>query len=321
VSGPRAAVLIPTHDHVGTIDLAVGSALGQTVAEIEVLVVGDGVGEEMRELLAGISRSDPRVRFLDLPKGPHHGEVHRGTAIEASGAEIVCYLCDDDLLLPDHVESMLEQLADVDLTHSQNGYFDEAGNWMSYFADLASPEFRAWMLEPGNNRVSLTGTAHTVASYRRLPHGWRTTPAGHMPDHYMWQQFLAEPWVRARTATRVTALQFPSHHGREQWDDARRRGELEGFQSKLATPSGRRQLRDAIEASQKREAAAEYIARRQLEQELAESERDREQARTEAAVFAARIASMEATRTWRLRDRLRRVGALRTLSSRRGRHT
>ena len=33
----------------------------------------------------------------------------------------------------------------------------------------------------------------------------------------MWEQFLAEPWVRAVTATRITAVQFPSHReGREE---------------------------------------------------------------------------------------------------------
>ena len=69
-------------------------------------------------------------------------------------------------------------------------------------------------LRPDRNAVSLTGTAHTVAAYRRLPHGWRTTPPGRWPDHYMWQQFLAEPWVRAVTATRVTAVQFASARGR-----------------------------------------------------------------------------------------------------------
>ena len=262
---PLTAILIPTHDHVGTIDLAVRSALEQTVADLEVLVVGDGVGEGMRELVAGIARREPQVRFLDLPKGPHHGEVHRAAAIETTRAGTVCYLCDDDLLLPDHVESMLELLADADLAHSQNGYFDPEGDWHSYIADLSSPAFRAWMLEPGNNAVSLTGTAHTVSAYRRLPHGWRTTPAGYWPDQYMWQQFLTEPWVRAKTATRVTALQFPSHLGREQWDDSRRRGELERFHTALETPEGRTRIRGKIDGSLKRQVANEWLRQRELE--------------------------------------------------------
>jgi glycosyl transferase family 2 len=331
VGAPVAAILVPTHDHLGTIELAVRSALEQTVPEIEVIVVGDGVGEEMRERVTGLARKDRRVRFLDLPKGPHHGEIHRGTAIESTEAEIVCYLCDDDLLFPDHVESMRELLADADLAHSQNGFFDADGEWHHFFADLASPVCRAWMLEPGNNVVSLTGTAHSVSAYRRLPHGWRTTPPGHWPDHYMWQQFLAEPWVRGSTATRVTALQFPTHQGRRQWTDAERRAELERWHAAIETPRGRERVRGQIESAVRRQSATEWIRLSQVERRFVELERQfadlearsRESWKREQRIDAERVAlvdrlaGIEATRTWRLRARLRRIAILRGLLSRR----
>jgi len=305
---PAAAVLVPTHDHPATLDLAVRSALEQTVAEIEVLIVGDGVGEETREVAGDLLREDERVRFLDLPKGPNHGEVHRGTAIEGTAAEIVCYLCDDDLLLPEHVASMLEMLAEADLAHSQNGHLEADGTWHHIFADLSSPACRAWILQPGSNVVSLTGTAHTVAAYRRLPHGWRTTPAGHWPDHYMWQQFLAEPWVRAATAPRVTALQFPSHlGGREDWPPERRRAELEQWRARLATAEGRAQLEATIGRAIRTQATAEWLRRDELEAELRELRPLRAEAVAEATYLAAHLRAVESTRTWRLRSRLRRI--------------
>lgn len=305
---PLAAVLIPTHDHAATLDLAVRSALEQTVAEIEVLIVGDGVSEEVRAVASDLLREDERVRFLDLPKGPNHGEVHRGTAIESTAAEIVCYLCDDDLLLPAHVESMLELLEDADLAHSQNGYFDPEGTWHHIFADLSSPTCREWVLQPGQNVVALTGTAHTAAAYRRLPHGWRTTPEGHWPDHYMWQQFLAQPWVRAATAPRVTALQFPSHlGGREEWPPAQRRAELERWRPNLARPEGRALLEKAIGAALRTQATAEWMRREELEAELEELKALRAAVVAEAVGLAAHLHEIEATRTWRLRNRLRRT--------------
>lgn len=305
---PLAAVLIPTHDHVATLDLAVRSALEQTVAEIEVLIVGDGVSEEVREVAAALLREDERVRFLDLPKGPNHGEVHRGTAIEGTEAEIVCYLCDDDLLLPEHVESMRELLAEADLAHSQNGYFDPDGTWHHIFADLSAPACRDWVLQPGQNVVALTGTAHTAAAYRRLPHGWRTTPDELWPDHYMWQQFLAQPWVRAVTAPRVTALQFPTHLGsREEWPPEQRRAELEGWRANLARPEGRALLEKAIGAALRDQATAEWMRREELEAELKETKALRAAAVAEAVDLATHLREIEATRTWRLRSRLRRT--------------
>jgi hypothetical protein len=339
--GPLAAVLVPTHEHPETLDLAVRSALEQTIEEIEVVVIGDGVGEETREVVAGLRREDSRVRFLDLPKGPNHGEVHRGTAIDETDAEFVCYLCDDDLLLPGHVESMAEALEDADLAHSRNGRLDDRGAWHPYPADLGSEHCREWVLRPDRNVVSLTGTAHTVAAYRRLPHGWRTTPEGRWPDHYMWQQFLAQPWVRAATATRVTALQLPSHlEGRADRPPEQRRDELEALRASLATAEGRerfekRVLRDTLD-----HAAEEYLRRDEFQERLVFAEarlRETEtlltetgarltEAMTHLAETEERRAEAEAsllavgeTRTWRLRGRLLRIAPLRALARATGR--
>jgi len=236
-----ACVLIPTHDHAATLDLAVGSALEQTVEDIEVVVIGDGVGDDTREVMSSLCRADERVRFEDLPKGPNHGEIYRATVVEATDAPIVCYHCDDDLLFPDHVESMVGLLADVDLAQSLNGWLDPQGAWHAYLGDLALPECR-WRLlgEPLWNCVSITGTAHTVEAYRRLALGWQTTPVGMEPDHFLARQFVAEPWFRGATSRRVTAVQFPSHMDeRSSWPPEHRRDELEAWLERMAVPGAR----------------------------------------------------------------------------------
>jgi len=333
---PLAAIVVPTHDHAATLDLSVRSALEQTILDLEVIVVGDGVGDDTREVVAMLVEEDARVRFLDLPKGPHHGEVYRGEAIASTNAQILCYLCDDDLLLPGHVASMAMLLEGADLAHSQNGHIDASGTWHHYFADLASPDCRAWVLRPDRNAVSLTGTAHTRAAYQRLPHGWRTTPAGRWPDHYMWQQFLAEPWVRAVTATRVTALQFPSHlDGRDGWQPAARRAELERWRATLATREGRAGFDETVRNAVMAQATDEFIRRDRLEEALSTSEANliaseraraaseralaaseaarvaaeaaRAQAVTRATALGDSLAGIESTRTWRLRNRLKRL--------------
>jgi Glycosyl transferase family 2 len=319
-AAPVAAILVPTHDHAATLDLAVRSALEQSVAEIEVVVIGDGVGDDTRDVVAGLTREDSRVRFLDLPKGPNHGELHRGTAIEGTSAEIVCYLCDDDLLLPEHVESMAGLLADADLANSQNGCLELDGSWHPFLSDLASPRFREWTLRPDRNGVSLTGTAHTVAAYRRLPHGWRTTPPGRWPDHYMWQQFLAEPWVRAVTAARVTAVQFPSHReGREDLPPAERRAELETWRSALAGPEGRARLEQAAQRALMAEATREQLWRDELEEALGSAESRRIAAESGLATAVTSLLEVGQTRTWRLRARLLRFSPLRALARATGR--
>ncbi len=57
----------------------------------------------------------------------------------------------------------------------------------------------------GTESIGLTGAAHTLAGYRRLPHGWRTTPADEHTDHHMWLQWLGIPGsVARRERTRRT---------------------------------------------------------------------------------------------------------------------
>ncbi len=63
-----ATVVIPTYDHGPTLRYAVQSALAQTVADLEVLVVGDGVPDVTRELMAELTAADPRVRWFDNAK-------------------------------------------------------------------------------------------------------------------------------------------------------------------------------------------------------------------------------------------------------------
>ncbi len=65
------------------------------------------------------------------------------------------------------------------------------------------------MLE-GSNFIPLPCGAHTLELYHRLPHGWRTTPAGTHTDLYMWQQILSVEGVRLASGEEATVLHFPS---------------------------------------------------------------------------------------------------------------
>jgi hypothetical protein len=173
---PRATVIVPTHDRAALIDLAVASALGQTVRELEVIVVGDGVGDDTRAVLRGLMAADERVRFLDLEKDPGRGEGHRDLAVSEAASDVICYLCDDELLLPDHVAIMIELLANADLAQTLNGHLNADGT----FTPGRRTSNAESALEWEHDAVSITGTAHRVSTYQRLVGGWGTVGPG---DH------------------------------------------------------------------------------------------------------------------------------------------
>ncbi len=181
--------------------------------------------------------SDSRVIFLDLPKGPNHGEVHRDRAVAESRSEAVFYLCDDDLLLPKHVENLLSLLPEADLVQSRNGYLDTSGRLILFPTDLSDPEAIEWHLRsPRRNATSLTGTAHRRSTYRELPEGWVTTPPDEWPDHYMWKKFFRMDGFRGATHSEMTALQLPTSSGREDVGQDGRVSELSWWATRLAEP-------------------------------------------------------------------------------------
>ena len=213
---PKVTVLIPTWNAPMSVGPAIDSALNQTVRDIEVLVVLDGAHDETAGIVRARQAGDARVRILDLPKAPSRGEANRHRGVLAARAPVVAYLADDDLLLPRHLENLLALLADHDLVQSLNGWIDACGSLHLHAADLADPRWREFhRTGPPDNRISITGTAHTAASYRELALGWVVPEMGIPADLNLWRQFLADPAIRVATHAEMTTLQFPApaRHG------------------------------------------------------------------------------------------------------------
>jgi len=235
-----ATILIPTYRHAALLPFALRSALAQTTASIEVLVVGDGVEDDTRTALHPFL-DDSRVRFFDFPKGERHGEAHRHETLTSAKGRIVCYLSDDDLLLPEHVTEMLRLLDRADFAHSPAFRVRPDGSLGYRPADLSSPVFVERLRAGGRNAVGLTGSAHTLAAYRRLRHGWRPAPAGTPTDLHMWRQFFDLPGVTCVSGTRLTHLHFPDRP-RASLDVGARVAELEGWTRRMTEQGFRSQL-------------------------------------------------------------------------------
>lgn len=287
-----ATILIPTFRHARLVPFSVRSALDQEGASVEVFVVGDGVEDGTRAALEALG-DDERLRFFDFPKGERHGELHRHEALHEASGRIVCYLSDDDLLLRDHVAEMARLLEDADFAHSVSARLRVDGT-LEYFPwNYSRREF----VEVGLGRkasIGLTGTAHTLEAYRRLPDGWRTTPPGGPTDHYMWRQWLELPGLRTAMGDRLTYLTFPDPWW-GQLPEGERAAALEDWFRRSREPGFAEELDRMLQAAM-RQAAEDYHL-------WARSEQLGRQA-------------MRATWTWRVRDRLVSARLLRALLAR-----
>jgi hypothetical protein len=242
---PLASVLVPTHNHASTLPLAVRSALSQTVHDVEVLIIGDGVTPEVRAAAQKLVADDARVRFFDHPKGESHGETYRDTAIHDAHGDAIFYLCDDDLFMPDHVADLLELLATHNFVQCKNGFFTPEGQVLPYAGDLADARLiaAAQLDDPEYNFVSITGTAHSRAFYLKLRRPWTATPAGIWPDLYQWRKMWQSPAFSGATSDRMTALQFPSSFAdRETWTQEQRVAELRAWAEIASSPTGQERV-------------------------------------------------------------------------------
>lgn len=96
-STPDVSVVIPTLSRPALVTRAVRSALAQTVADIEVIVVVDGPDEATHDALAAIA--DPRLRVLGLPANGGAPNA-RNAGVNAARARWTALLDDDDEWLP-----------------------------------------------------------------------------------------------------------------------------------------------------------------------------------------------------------------------------
>jgi glycosyltransferase involved in cell wall biosynthesis len=99
------SVVIPTKNRPLSVKRAVASVMGQTLLEIEVIVVIDGFDDKTQAELAKID--DPRLRIVQLPESQGGAEARNVGVAEAKG-EWIAFLDDDDEWLPQKLERQLE---------------------------------------------------------------------------------------------------------------------------------------------------------------------------------------------------------------------
>jgi len=221
-----ATVLIPVHRHAEPLRYAIAGVLNQSLQDFEIFLVGDGVDDATRSAIDAVVAADNRIRFFDFPKGPRKGEIHWHRALQEAQGRIVAYLGSDDCWMPNHLEVLDGLLTDADFGHTLHVGVNPDGQIVGLgAADLQNPAFRNRMLTELFNRFDFSFGGHTVAAYHRLPNGWCTIPPDFpYADLYMWRQFLAQPWCRARSALIPTGIHtatsvYPHLSDRERAED------------------------------------------------------------------------------------------------------
>lgn len=176
---PRVSVIIPTCNRAAFLPGAVQSAK-QAGSHLEIIVVDDGSTDETPEVCRQLSD----IRYIRLPHNVGLARA-RNAGILASAAEFVAFLDDDDLRLPDSLDSQVRALG-------------------------ASP-----------TAAFCYGKVLIADPLRQLPTGEilpQRCPAGDIFWQLLEQNFIQVPSVVARRNALIEADMFTDAKGIEDWE-------------------------------------------------------------------------------------------------------
>jgi glycosyltransferase involved in cell wall biosynthesis len=119
------SVVIPSYNHASYIPHAVASVLGQTHADLELIVVDDGSTDASADYLRSLR--DPRLRLIEQANAGAHHAINRGLAM--ARGDWLAILNSDDAFHPDRLRQILSFAVErrADLVTSWIEVIDDQG--------------------------------------------------------------------------------------------------------------------------------------------------------------------------------------------------
>lgn len=105
---PRVTVIMATHNWATVLPYSIGSALGQTFTDFELLVMGDGCTDHSEQVVNAMS--DPRVSWCGLTPRCGHQSGPNNEGIRRAKGDVIAYLGHDDLWLPNHLQTLVSAI-------------------------------------------------------------------------------------------------------------------------------------------------------------------------------------------------------------------
>ena len=115
---PTVSIVIPAYNHARFLKATIESALGQTWRDYEIVVVDDGSKDDTPAVAAQFGDAIRYIRQTNQGMA-----ATRNTALRHAAGEIISFLDDDDLWLPDYLSVVMPHFqAEASLAAAHTGY-------------------------------------------------------------------------------------------------------------------------------------------------------------------------------------------------------
>ncbi|TYS69500.1 glycosyltransferase family 2 protein [Sutcliffiella horikoshii] len=111
---PLVSVIIPTYNRFTMLSELMEALVLQTRKDFEVIVINDGGGrvDSLKEYYPELD-----LTIIDLTENVKHVQA-RNIGVSFAKGEYIMLIDDDDLIVPTHLETMIEKIKNVDLVYS-----------------------------------------------------------------------------------------------------------------------------------------------------------------------------------------------------------
>jgi succinoglycan biosynthesis protein ExoO len=105
---PVVSVVTANYNGAAHLPAAIASVLGQTLAELELIVVDDCSTDDSAAIVRAAAERDPRVRLIVQPRNAGPGAA-RNAALAAARGRYVAVFDSDDLMAPERLERLVRR--------------------------------------------------------------------------------------------------------------------------------------------------------------------------------------------------------------------
>jgi glycosyltransferase involved in cell wall biosynthesis len=97
MSNPKVSIIIPVYNTEQYLYKCLNSAIGQTLKEIEIIVINDASTDSSLEMIQEFQKIDKRIQLINFTKNKGNG-IGRNTALKQAKGKYVLFLDSDDWL-------------------------------------------------------------------------------------------------------------------------------------------------------------------------------------------------------------------------------